>query len=144
MSWISKLFRQPTIGENNIVDGFDGAYRRETGLYRIDVADKSKLRADVSNCVDIVAVHGVGGDAYGDWTHANGNLWLRDVASQLPGSRVYTFVYRPEVTFRKGCKSLASTARTLIERIRLEQQDKRRDLIFVCNDMGGLVVQQVE
>src|SRR5277367_3733735 len=40
--------------------------------------------------VDIVAVHGLGGDAYKTWTHENGKLWLRDfLPDQLPGARIF-------------------------------------------------------
>lgn len=45
--------------------------------------------------VDIIAVHGLGGDAYNTWTNKlTGALWLRDfVPRLLPGCRVYTFGY---------------------------------------------------
>jgi hypothetical protein len=32
--------------------------------------------------VDIVAVHGLGGDAFDTWTSSNGHLWLRDSLPQ--------------------------------------------------------------
>ncbi|EAT88510.1 hypothetical protein SNOG_04750 [Parastagonospora nodorum SN15] len=50
--------------------------------------------------VDIVAIHGLNGDAYATWEHENGNLWLRDILPKvLPGSRIYTYSYQSEVVF---------------------------------------------
>ncbi|KFA79428.1 hypothetical protein S40288_09881 [Stachybotrys chartarum IBT 40288] len=45
--------------------------------------------------VDIIAIHGLSGDAYKTWTHpVTKKLWLRDFIPEfLPGCRVYTFGY---------------------------------------------------
>jgi hypothetical protein len=70
--------------------------------------------------VDIVAVHGLGGDRYRTWTHPNGTLWLRDVAvNQLPGARIYTFGYDSGVAFSKGTSTIRDFARILLEELRL-------------------------
>ncbi|KAH0536065.1 hypothetical protein FGG08_007031 [Glutinoglossum americanum] len=47
--------------------------------------------------LDIIAVHGITGDAYCTWTHENGKLWLRDfVPEDIPGARVFSFGYDAE------------------------------------------------
>ncbi len=44
--------------------------------------------------VDIIAIHGIDGDAYNTWTHDNGYFWLRDtVPKRFPGARVYSYGY---------------------------------------------------
>jgi hypothetical protein len=47
---------------------------------------------------DIVAVHGLTGDAYSTWTHENGQLWLRDfIPKFLPDARVFSWGYNTDV-----------------------------------------------
>jgi hypothetical protein len=68
--------------------------------------------------VDIIALHGLNGDAYDTWTHQNGKLWLRDfLAQQLPGSRVFTFGYPSEVAFTLATGQLGEFARSLLEEL---------------------------
>jgi hypothetical protein len=68
--------------------------------------------------VDIVALHGINGDAYDTWTHRNGKLWLRDfLAPQLPGARVFSFGYRSEVAFTLATGQLGDFARSLLEQL---------------------------
>ena len=48
--------------------------------------------------VDIVAIHGLNGDAYTTWEHENGTLWLRDLLpNRIPGSRIFTYGYPSQV-----------------------------------------------
>jgi ankyrin repeat domain-containing protein 50 len=73
---------------------------------------------EARSSVDIVALHGLHGDAYRTWTHQNGRLWLRDfLAQQLPGSRVFTFGYPSEVTFTLATGQLGEFARSLLEEL---------------------------
>jgi hypothetical protein len=66
--------------------------------------------------VDIVALHGINGDAYDTWTHRNGKLWLRDfLPEQLPGARIFTFGYPSEVAFTLATGRLGDFARSLLE-----------------------------
>lgn len=75
--------------------------------------------------MDIVAVHGITGDAYDTWTHDNGNFWLRDlVPKDLPGVRVFSYGYPAEVfcTFNTG--NLDTYARSLLEGLKRERRKK--------------------
>ena len=48
--------------------------------------------------VDIVAIHGLNGDAYTTWEHENGTLWLRDLLpNSIPGSRIFTYGYPSQI-----------------------------------------------
>jgi ankyrin repeat domain-containing protein 50 len=68
--------------------------------------------------VDIVALHGINGDAYNTWTHRNGKLWLRDfLAQQLPGARIFTFGYPSEVALNLATGRLGDYARSLLEEL---------------------------
>jgi hypothetical protein len=71
---------------------------------------------------DIIAVHGLGGDAFRTWTHENGTLWLRDFApEQFPGARVYTFGYDSAFAFSQGSGMIRDFARSLLEDIRAQR-----------------------
>ncbi len=51
---------------------------------------------------DVVAVHGLQGDAYKLWEHDNGSLWLRDfLPADVPEARIMTFAYDSAVAFSK-------------------------------------------
>lgn len=72
--------------------------------------------------VDIVAVHGLGGDAYKSWTHGNGKLWLRDLLPEdLPSARVFTYGYNSAFVFSRETSTLREYARALLEDIRSER-----------------------
>lgn len=82
--------------------------------------DKSQERMDV----DIVAIHGLNGDAYSTWEHENGVLWLRDLLpSALPGSRVFTYGYPSELFFSKTLASLRDYAQRLLSSLIDVSQD---------------------
>ena len=73
--------------------------------------------------VDVVAVHGLGGDAYKTWTHDNGKLWLRDfLIDDLPDARVFTYGYDSTFVFSCGTGTLRDYARALLEDIRCERK----------------------
>jgi hypothetical protein len=73
--------------------------------------------------VDIVAVHGLGGDAYSTWTHDNGTLWLRDsLLMDLPSAQVFTYGYDSTFVFSRGTSTLRDFARALLEDVRSERR----------------------
>ena len=69
--------------------------------------------------VDIVALHGITGDAFDTWTAPNDVLWLRDFLPQdLPGARVFSYGYDASVFFTRAAGDIDSFARTLLESIK--------------------------
>ena len=69
--------------------------------------------------VDIVAVHGITGDAFNTWTDSNGKLWLRDfLPNDLPGIRVFSFDYAAEVVLSLGTGDLDAYSRSLLKTLK--------------------------
>lgn len=65
-------------------------------LYSPDSCASSKRSI---SAVDIIAVHGLNGNANKTWTHPNGKLWLKDfLPTALPGARIFTYGYDAKVS----------------------------------------------
>jgi len=49
---------------------------------------------NTDNISSIIALHGLGGDAFKTWTDKQGHLWLRDsLPGHIPDARIMTFGY---------------------------------------------------
>ncbi|KAH6668212.1 hypothetical protein B0J14DRAFT_157364 [Halenospora varia] len=81
----------------------------------------------VGNSLDIVAVHGITGNAYDTWTHGNGTFWLRDlIPKDLPDVRVFSYGYPADVfcTFATG--TIDTFARSLLESLKRERRNSNK------------------
>jgi hypothetical protein len=97
------------------------------GLFRLQpvLTTTSNNEHAATSAVDIVAVHGITGDAYGTWTHDNGTMWLRDlIPKDLPGVRVFSYGYPAKVFFTLGTGGLEDFSRGLLEGLRGERRGK--------------------
>ena len=98
--------------------------------------------------VDIVAVHGLGGDAFDTWTSSKGHLWLRDSlpqALQNPPSdysngpddskiaRVMTFGYDISVL----TKASSERSFTFAENLLSELKDRRQGQAVCSSDQSS-------
>lgn len=105
----------------------------------IQLVDKSLPNPDDSENypVDIIAVHGLNGDAYTTWTHRNGKLWLRDfLASSLPGCRVFTYGY-PSQIFSESTAEVKGYARRLLGSLRDLQDNESRQVSYLSFALCG-------
>ena len=69
---------------------------------------------------DIVAIHGINGDARRSWTHENGACWLRDfLPDQIPGARVFSFGYDAQVALTTSKGELDDFARSLLNCLKI-------------------------
>ncbi|KAJ3568871.1 hypothetical protein NPX13_g6271 [Xylaria arbuscula] len=96
--------------------------------------------------VDIIAIHGLNGNADTTWTHENGTMWVRDILPGfIPGCRVYTYGYPSEVAFSSSLASVKDVSRGLLSAVRDLHEDTgkdRRSIIFLCHSLGGIVCKQ--
>lgn len=87
--------------------------------------------------LDIVAIHGLGGDAFATWTSLNGHLWLRDSLPQALENPPVDYSYGPDdskiarvMTF--GCdisvitKASSERSFTFAENLLSELKDRRQ------------------
>jgi hypothetical protein len=111
--------------------------------------------------VDIVAIHGLNGDAFSTWEHENGVLWLRDMLpSTLPGARIFSYGYPAGLFFNKSVAGLRDYSQRLLRSLadNFEEgvsylrpsilaltfaEQEKRPIIFVCHSLGGIVCKQV-
>ncbi|KAE8452345.1 hypothetical protein EG329_001045 [Mollisiaceae sp. DMI_Dod_QoI] len=100
---------------------------------------------DAENCVDIFAIHGLGGDKFKTWTE-DGKLWLRDfLPNQLPEARVFTYGYDATVAFSKSSAELDGFARNFLHRAessRVSKVEQARPMVVICHSLGGLLFKQ--
>ena len=95
--------------------------------------------------VDVIAIHGLNGNAYNTWTHhPSQNLWLRDQLPQdLPKARIYTYGYPSHLLFSKSKAEIRDYAMKLLScltTVRVGQE--RCPIIFVAHSLGGIVCKQ--
>jgi hypothetical protein len=115
-SFISRPFKgkknAPRAGERK----FGLTQLEQTNKPSISPEDASASSSQQTYPVDIVAVHGITGDAYDTWTAVNNILWLKDfLLEDLPEARVFTYGYDARVFFTKATGTLDSFAITLLE-----------------------------
>ncbi|KAI0384424.1 Alpha/Beta hydrolase protein [Hypomontagnella monticulosa] len=98
--------------------------------------------------VDIVFVHGLGGDALKTWTRES-CCWPRDLLKDdFPDARIMTWGYDSSVAKLQEPSSQTSIfdhAESLlnsVSRARDGLNKKERPIIFVCHSLGGLVTKQ--
>ena len=91
------------------------------GLRLIPPISHSPVGEAASFQVDVVAVHGLGGDLYNTWTYAKGDdrgsdvFWLSQLLPHdLPGARVYSFGYASGPAFSRSVASVRESARQLL------------------------------
>ncbi|KAA8574998.1 hypothetical protein EYC84_004220 [Monilinia fructicola] len=94
--------------------------------------------------LDIIAVTGLAGNAFGSWASEPTHMWLRDkLAADFPNARVMSYGFDSHL---KGSHSEAvisvfsSRFRSDVEEIRRHASD--RPLVFIGHSLGGLVIKK--
>lgn len=103
--------------------------------------------------MDIVAVHGLYGDALKTWTFEGLKVpWLGDkdmLPKALPHARILTWGYNANVHSFMGSTSsdtIWDHAQTLVAQLQADREIEgasERPIIFVCHSLGGIIVKRV-
>ena len=120
--------------------------RENYGLFPLTPEDPS-----LQYTVDIVAVHGLGGDWENTWTADNGKLWLRDfLPDQLHQvkcePRIFSYGYDASTVFSKSVADIQDAATGFLNSLALERVSKIeecRPLIVIAHNLGGIVIKKV-
>jgi hypothetical protein len=100
-------------------------HRGQPGLILLnpDYLKSNGVGSKETYSLDIVAIHGITGDAFKTWTHENGTNWLRDfLPNAFPGARVFSFGYPAEVFWSRSDGDIDSFARSLLEGLKRERR----------------------
>ncbi|KAI0904415.1 ribonuclease-like protein p/mrp subunit [Ustulina deusta] len=102
--------------------------------------------------VDIVAVHGINGDAFNTFsTKSNNRFWLGDhdmLPRDVPNSRIMTYRYPASVATLLGGTSsdrILQHAQTMVAELVADRELEdatERPIIFVCHSLGGIIVKR--
>ncbi|TGO08253.1 hypothetical protein BTUL_0219g00220 [Botrytis tulipae] len=120
------------------------------GLFHLNPIPVLPKNGESPYRIDIVALHGIKGDAFRTWTEKNEdgvkNMWLRDqLPNELPGARIFSFGYDANVLFSRGTGTIEDFATNLLEdlvRVRKDDSNQKRRVIFICHSMGGIVLKK--
>ncbi|KAK8189294.1 uncharacterized protein BKA78DRAFT_319145 [Phyllosticta capitalensis] len=99
--------------------------------------------------IDIVAVHGLGGDSFSTFTK-NDCLWIRDLLPSVSGfenTRIMTFGYKASVFLHPFAEQTRGRTFTFAEDLLNELVDNRsspkereRPIVFLGHSLGGIVI----
>lgn len=108
-----KLARAPTPnGQGQLV-----------GLFELEAKDAIFDPLLPTYHLDVIALHGLNGNAFKTWTNKHNQLWLRDLPYSLPGARVYTFGYNSAL-FGHSKADIGDFARRLLSELSLIRQSE--------------------
>jgi hypothetical protein len=105
--------------------------------------------AEADARVDVVAVTGLAGHAFGSWACSRYEMWLRDYLPEDIGNRARVFLYGYDSKLQ-GTEAptniLDDYAKTLMGRLRLlhrSAEGQKRTLVLIGHSLGGLIIKQV-
>jgi hypothetical protein len=114
-------------------------HKGQCGLILLNPDDLKPKGNDTTDSysLDIVAIHGITGDAFKTWTHENGTNWLRDfLPNAFPGVRIFSFGYPAEVFWSRSDGDIDSFARSLLEGLKHARRRLEVDLALERPQIG--------
>lgn len=115
--------------------------KEKIGLFELSTNESEKT-------IDVVAVHGLQGDAYRTWEHDNGSLWLRDfLPADIPNARIMTFGYDSTIACSKSVAKIEDKALELLNHLSAKRSPAppgtpSNPIVFICHSLGGIVVKK--
>lgn len=123
------------------LDGVGGNLVVDCDFYGITPLYSAKVPT-----VDVIAVTGLAGHAFGSWkAPGNHSMWLRDfLPLAVPGARILTFGYDSALKGSTCTNSIQQYSRQLLDHVSgaREKKDAYRPIVFIGHSLGGLVIKQ--
>lgn len=113
------------------------------GLLEILVDERAEPL--VATKLDIVFVHGLGGDREGTWQSSPETFWPKWLAASFVDCRVYSFGYNSTkfASFFTGEGASLQDIASIFADAMLSRDHAAPAVLFVCHSLGGLVAKQV-
>ncbi|KAL9069066.1 MAG: hypothetical protein Q9157_006295 [Trypethelium eluteriae] len=96
--------------------------------------------------VDVIAITGLAGHAYGSWASSDDFMWLRDALPfDLPHARILTHGYRSELQDNDARSLVTDYAGPFLERIQVMRQAaccEDRPMVLIGHSLGCLIIKQ--
>lgn len=111
----------------------------------VEILADGASASPVSPALDIIFVHGLGGDRFETWQTEQKSFWPRWLAAKFPNCRVFSFGFDSKklAGFLTGeGASLHDLALTLADAL-LSREDAAPDALFICHSLGGLIMKQM-
>ncbi|KAJ5537510.1 hypothetical protein N7513_007160 [Penicillium frequentans] len=96
---------------------------------------------------DLVAIHGLNGDAIETWTHKETKvMWLKDLLPEaIPNIRIMTFGYNARFknfTAQQDLRAISCKLLAELVDLRPAPEEKKRPIVLVCHSLGGIVAKK--
>ncbi|KAF8534800.1 ankyrin repeat-containing domain protein [Trichophaea hybrida] len=97
--------------------------------------------------MDVIAVTGLAGHAFGSWKERQGNnMWLRDMLCyDIPNIRILTYGFDSTLINSASISSIENFATTFLQsliRSRDSVDEAQRPIVFIAHSLGGLIVKE--
>jgi len=95
--------------------------------------------------LNVVFLHGLGGDPITTWRNDNGFNWPNELAEELPGLAVYSIGYPGDKASWNSGWPIAQVAVAILDRLISDRilRTTNTPIIFICHSLGGLIVKKL-
>lgn len=116
-----------------------------TGEYLNQILPEPTFKIGARPLLDIVFVHGLGGDLYGTWQHDKETFWPKWLAQDFTDCRIFVAGY--ETSALAGVRSgpgasIQDLAMSLLDQL-ASMQHPCTNMLIVTHSLGGLIVKQM-
>lgn len=111
----------------------------------IEVLAEGASTSPFSPELDIVFVHGLGGDCFETWQTDSKTFWPRWLAAKYPTCRVFSFGFDSKklAGFLSGEGASLHDLGSVLADALLSREDAAPRIVFVCHSLGGLIMKQM-
>ncbi|KAL7918361.1 ankyrin repeat protein [Trichoderma austrokoningii] len=138
--WVFNLPADETLGE-------DGFGRRRSLVLDTHFSGFTPLQhtKDDDCFVDVIAISGLGGHAFGSFKERHGSfMWLRDALPiDFPGARILIYGYETRLIQSKSFQNLTDLGKALqVDMKGIREFTQSRPIVFIGHSLGGLVIKE--